>query len=51
MPQWDDVLDEAESDAIHAYLVDLSWRAYQAQETDAAAPGGESARAPSETGH
>jgi quinohemoprotein ethanol dehydrogenase len=31
MPQWDDVLDEAQTEAIHAYLVDLAWKAYEAQ--------------------
>ncbi|HUF72674.1 MAG TPA: PQQ-dependent dehydrogenase, methanol/ethanol family [Gammaproteobacteria bacterium] len=31
MPQWDDVLNEAQSTAIHAYLIDLAWRAYGAQ--------------------
>jgi quinohemoprotein ethanol dehydrogenase len=32
MPQWDDVLNEEQSDAIHAYLIDLARRAYEAQE-------------------
>jgi quinohemoprotein ethanol dehydrogenase len=42
MPQFDDVLNEAQSDAIHAYLVDLSWQAYEAQGAggDPDAPGG-----------
>jgi hypothetical protein len=31
MPQWDDVLNEQESNAIHAWLIDLAWRAYNAQ--------------------
>ena len=31
MPQWDDVLNEAQTDAIHAYLIDLAWQAYIAQ--------------------
>jgi quinohemoprotein ethanol dehydrogenase len=35
MPQFDDVLDEAQSDAIHAYLVSLAWQAYEAQEAGA----------------
>lgn len=34
MPQWDDVLDEQQSNAIHAYLIDLAWQAYEAQATD-----------------
>ncbi|HEU4619754.1 MAG TPA: c-type cytochrome, partial [Gammaproteobacteria bacterium] len=32
MPQWDDVLNDAQADAIHAYLIDLAQRAYDAQE-------------------
>jgi quinohemoprotein ethanol dehydrogenase len=28
MPQWDDVLSEQESDAIHAYLISLAWEAF-----------------------
>jgi sugar lactone lactonase YvrE len=31
MPQWDDVLDEDRSNAIHAYLIDLAWQAYRQQ--------------------
>lgn len=31
MPQWDDVLDDAQADAIHAYLIDLAWQTYTAQ--------------------
>ena len=31
MPQWDDVLDEEQADAIHAYLIDLAWNAFEAQ--------------------
>jgi len=34
MPQWDDVLDEAQSNAIRAFLIDLSWRAFEAQQND-----------------
>jgi quinohemoprotein ethanol dehydrogenase len=34
MPQWDDVLDVAQSNAIHAFLVDLSWKAFEAQQND-----------------
>lgn len=33
MPQWDDVLNEADAEAIHAYLIDLSWQAYEAEQT------------------
>ncbi|MEK9648959.1 MAG: cytochrome c, partial [Gammaproteobacteria bacterium] len=32
MPQWDDVLNEDQANAIHAYLTDLAWRAFEAQE-------------------
>jgi quinohemoprotein ethanol dehydrogenase len=32
MPQWDDVLNEEQSNAIHAYLIDLAARAYAAQQ-------------------
>ena len=32
MPQWDDVLNEEQADAIHAYLIDLAWNAYEAQQ-------------------
>ena len=31
MPQWDDVLNEEQTEAIHAYLIDLAWNAYEAQ--------------------
>ena len=31
MPQWDDVLDVPQTEAIHAYLIDLAWQAYAAQ--------------------
>jgi outer membrane protein assembly factor BamB len=31
MPQWDDVLNEEQSNAIHAYLIDLAWQAYNRQ--------------------
>lgn len=34
MPQWDDVLNEEEADAIHAFLIDLAWNSYEAQEND-----------------
>ena len=34
MPQWDDVLNEEQANAIHAYLIDLGWRAYEAQENN-----------------
>lgn len=32
MPQWDDVLSEQEVEAIHAYIISLSWNAYNAQQ-------------------
>jgi quinohemoprotein ethanol dehydrogenase len=32
MPQWDDVLSAADAEAIHGYLIDLSWQAYNAQQ-------------------
>jgi mono/diheme cytochrome c family protein len=32
MPQWDDVLSEQESDAIHAYLISLAWEAFTTQQ-------------------
>ena len=31
MPQWNDVLNEDEANAIHAYLINLGWQAYMAQ--------------------
>mgnify|MGYP002064880819 CR=1 FL=1 len=34
MPQWDDVFSEEDADALHAYLIDLSWQAYSAQQAD-----------------
>ncbi|MBN1240859.1 MAG: c-type cytochrome, partial [Gammaproteobacteria bacterium] len=34
MPQWDDVLTDEQADAIHAYLIDLAWQAYEAQQRD-----------------
>ncbi|HTR00991.1 MAG TPA: PQQ-dependent dehydrogenase, methanol/ethanol family, partial [Candidatus Acidoferrum sp.] len=34
MPQWDDVLNETQADAIHAYLTDLAWQAYNAQQNN-----------------
>lgn len=34
MPQWDDVLNEEQTEAIHAYLIDLAWNAYEAQQND-----------------
>ena len=42
MPQFDDVLSEEQTDAIHAYLVDLAWQAYGTQEagSDPDAPAG-----------
>jgi quinohemoprotein ethanol dehydrogenase len=32
MPQWDDVLSSADVEAIHAYIVAISWDAYRAQQ-------------------
>jgi quinohemoprotein ethanol dehydrogenase len=48
MPQFDDVLNEEQANAIHAYLIDLAWQAYNAQQAgaDIAAP-----VEASETGH
>lgn len=40
MPQWDDVLTEADADAIHAYLIDLAWQGYDAQQADGENAGG-----------
>jgi quinohemoprotein ethanol dehydrogenase len=31
MPQWDDVLTVEQTEAIHAYLVDEAWKAFEAQ--------------------
>jgi len=38
MPQWDDVLNEAQADSIHAYLIDQAWQAYGAQQAAASTP-------------
>ncbi|MGA8768131.1 MAG: c-type cytochrome, partial [Candidatus Acidiferrales bacterium] len=35
MPPWDDVLTQADVDAIHAYLISLSWDAYNKQQAAA----------------
>ena len=32
MPQWDDVLSEADVEAIHAYLISEAWKAYDAEQ-------------------
>ncbi len=32
MPPWDDVLSAADADAIHAYLISISWEAYNKQQ-------------------
>ncbi|MFZ0786074.1 MAG: PQQ-dependent dehydrogenase, methanol/ethanol family [Candidatus Acidiferrales bacterium] len=32
MPPWNGVLSQADADAIHAYLISISWTAYKAQE-------------------
>lgn len=29
MPQWDDLLSRADVDAIHAYIISISWKAYR----------------------
>ncbi|MFO7278308.1 MAG: PQQ-dependent dehydrogenase, methanol/ethanol family [Pseudomonadota bacterium] len=34
MPAWDDVFNEAQVEAIHAYLIDLAWRSYEAQQNE-----------------
>ncbi|MEN9706116.1 MAG: hypothetical protein RLZZ393_1995 [Pseudomonadota bacterium] len=31
MPRWDDVLSDADAEAIHAYLVSIAWDAYRAR--------------------
>ena len=36
MPQWDDVLNEEDADAIQANLLDLAWRAHEAQPSERA---------------
>ncbi|MDB6010840.1 MAG: Pyrrolo-quinoline quinone, partial [Gammaproteobacteria bacterium] len=36
MERFDDLLTEADVEAIHAYLIDESWKAYKAQESGAA---------------
>ncbi|HEY1899612.1 MAG TPA: PQQ-dependent dehydrogenase, methanol/ethanol family [Steroidobacteraceae bacterium] len=38
MPQWDDVLTTADVDAIHEYLISISWNAYRAQRSGADLP-------------
>jgi quinohemoprotein ethanol dehydrogenase len=35
MPPWDDVLGPADADAIHAYLISISWDAYNKQQATA----------------
>jgi quinohemoprotein ethanol dehydrogenase len=37
MPQWDDVFSVDDVDAIHAYLIDIGWKAYRTQQTGTAA--------------
>jgi quinohemoprotein ethanol dehydrogenase len=32
MPQWDDLLNEEDAKAIHAYIISFSWDAYRAQQ-------------------
>jgi len=36
MPQWDDVLSQKETDAIHAFLISQAWEGYNAQQKGAA---------------
>jgi quinohemoprotein ethanol dehydrogenase len=36
MPRWDDVLNEDDANALHAFLIDMAWNAYNAQEAGAA---------------
>jgi quinohemoprotein ethanol dehydrogenase len=38
MEKFDDLLSEADADAIHAYLIDEAWKAYRAQESTAKRP-------------
>ncbi|MFO1401553.1 MAG: PQQ-dependent dehydrogenase, methanol/ethanol family [Steroidobacteraceae bacterium] len=41
MPQWNDVFNDADADAMHAYLVSIAWEAYRQQQAgiaDASAP-------------
>jgi quinohemoprotein ethanol dehydrogenase len=38
MPSWGDVLTQADAEALHAYLIDLSQRAYAAQASPRTAP-------------
>ena len=38
MPQWDDVLTAQDVEAIHAYLISISWDAYRAQQKPGPAP-------------
>ena len=32
MPPWDDVLSQDDADAIHAFLISISWDAYNKQQ-------------------
>ena len=36
MPQWDDVFSEADAAAIHAYLISLAWKGYEAAQAEQA---------------
>ena len=38
MEKFDDLLSEADADAIHAYLIDEAWKAYRLQETTPKSP-------------
>lgn len=48
MPQFDDVLNEEQANAIHAYLIDLAWQGFNAQQAGLANDAPVQA---SETGH
>ena len=40
MPQWDDVLNEAQADAIHGYLISIAWDAYNKELANSAPASG-----------
>ena len=48
MGRWDDVLTHADAEAIHAYIVDEAWKAFEAQQQPktAASVSGAAAAAP-----
>jgi quinohemoprotein ethanol dehydrogenase len=41
MPQWDDIFSEEDVEAIHAFLIDEAWKAYNAERQGAAPTAGE----------